>query len=121
MATWPSSLRAPLIAGSSSGHSARTVVTPMETGPRRTTLLTKRWEGYGSYTLMLDKQQLSDFYDMYDDADHGTEWINDAPIDTGQGTAPHRIKISSVKYTQVVPDTTYSLQFEWETDETNSA
>lgn len=118
MANWDARLPDPLLTGNNSRHTPNSVETPMESGVQRRTLISKAYVGYGSYTLMLNEAGMNHFHDMYDSADHGTEWINNAPADTGYGLAPHRIKITSINRRCITPpNRLWSVVYTWETDE----
>ena len=123
MATWPAGLPAPVIADFRSQDRAAMITTPMESGPSRRTRLSAHWMTTGTMTLYLEKAQadalrtwLSD--QLYD----GANWIDDLPLDTGQGLAPHHARISGMSwsFSQLVPGKNWRFSCQFETDERNA-
>ena len=120
MADWPQVLMEPLIAGNTLSLTPRVLRTPMESGPQRTTLLTKHFSANGKYSIVLQTQEERQAWSaLYDASDHGTQWINGVPADTGLGVAPHRIKFMGepsvvVEFPQ---GARHRVTFDWETDE----
>lgn len=121
MATWDGSLPAPLLAGYNSRETPRILKTEMDSGPQRMTLYSGHPRLYGSAAMSVDPAQAAAFRAMYESANLGADWITGCPIDTGQGLAAHRVRITSVQYSvQLPPDKKWKIVFTFETDERNA-
>jgi len=122
MAAWDNTLPPPLLSGYNARETPRMIATEMDSGPQRLTLYSAHPRLFGSAGIVVDLTQAKAFNAMYEAARLGADWLTGVPIDTGQGLATHRIRITSVQY-QVLkpPDKNWKIIFTFETDERNAA
>lgn len=122
MATWPATLPAPLLEGYSAADAPVLIRTPMASGPQRVALTSIDYMTTGQAALILDETQCDTLRSFIaGDLAHGANWIDDLPLDTGQGVFDHHARISGVTWTVLVPGRTWKAAFSFETDERNSA
>jgi len=121
MATWDATLPAPVLAGYNSRETPRMLTTEMESGPQRLTLYSGHPRLFGSASIVADPAQAAAFRVMFEAGRLGADWFTGCPIDTGQGLADHRVRLTSVQY-QVLrpPDKLWKITFTFETDERNA-
>ena len=121
MAAWIGSLGSPLIT-TTSQHQPRMIVTQMESGPVRRTLLTNDDTTKGSATFVWDLTQKVAWEGYFSSTiKKGTLPVDDFPLDLGGGTTGHRTYLSDPKQITLVPGITWQVTVDFESDERNAA
>jgi len=121
MAAWIGTLGPPLIT-TTSQHQPRMIVTQMESGPIRRTLLTNDDTTKGSATFIWDLAQKTAWEGLFSSTlRKGVYPVDDFPLDLGGGTTGHRAYLSDPKQVTLVPNITWQVTVDFETDERNAA
>lgn len=122
MATWPATLPVPLLEGYSAADAPVFIRTPMSSGPQRVALTSIDYMTTGQAALILDETQCDTLRSFIaDDLAHGVNWIDDLPLDTGQGLSDHHARISPISWSVINPGKTWKASFSFETDQRNNA
>jgi hypothetical protein len=98
------------------------IVTKMESGPLRRTLMTNDDTTSGSAAFIWDLAQKTAWETLFSSTiKKGTIPIDDFPLDLGGGTTGHRAYLSDPKQQTLVPNVTWKITIGFETDERNAA
>lgn len=118
MSTWDSSIPPPLIADYTVGDAYATDRLRMSAGPDRVLRKTSGYYIQGNATVVVDKTGSDDFRTMLENTRNGADWIDNAPIDTGQGLVYQRIRISNVRWAVAgfVPGENWRISFAFEAE-----
>lgn len=122
MATWPATLPTPLLEGYSAADAPVLIRTQMASGPQRVALTSAHYMTAGQAALILDATQCDTLRSFIAGAlAYGANWIDDMPLDTGQGVFDHRARISGLNWSVINPGVTWKVAFAFETDERNAS
>lgn len=122
MATWPPILPVPLLEGYSATDEPQIIRTSMSSGPQRVSLTSTHYMTAGSASIVLDGTQTDALRNFIAGAlAHGANWVDDFPLDTGQGVFEHRTLLGGFIWRILVPGVAWKVLFEFETDERNAS
>jgi hypothetical protein len=120
MSAWPAGLPEPELKSFSSTDSFNIIRTDMESGPPRQSLRSSHFMTAGSLSLTLTTAQMDIFQAAIPASNYGADWVTGVPIDSGNGSQPHRIRLIKVSRKVLFPqDGLYKLTITYETDEHN--
>lgn len=120
MSAWPSGLPEPELKSYSSSDQYNVIRTDMESGPPRQARLSAHYMTTGSFTLTLTRAQMATFRTVVPASNYGADWVTGVPLDTGNGSKQHRMRMLKVKMKVLFPqDALYQLTVNFETDEHN--
>ena len=72
----------------------------------------------GNASVVLDKTQVDALRNFILGAlAHGSAWVDDMPLDTGQGVVDHHARLGGFSWSVLVPGITWQVSFAFETDE----
>ena len=115
--TWAEVLPDMLVQGYNASHRWNVLETQMESGPKRRTRMSAHYMINGTGTLMLNKAQMDELYNVLDAANDGADWISNVRLDMGGGPKEHRARITGFQVNVVVPNILWRAILWWETDE----
>lgn len=118
MATWPVSLGAPLLASNGASHNAKMIVTQMESGPTRRTLMSSHDMTSGSCSFVWTVAQMATWDTFfYTTIKRGTIVVADFPLDLVDGVIGHSVYLTGPSQVTLVPNSLWKVSMSFESED----